>query len=217
MDPSIDELLLEYARLGLDHWSKESERVKRRARRIQVDIATKIGVATRAVTNPFEPFAATGEPMRLIPMPCRQNHVFAAFFAPWLGRGGRDRMSFDLVVLSAQGAPFAFRFEPGSQYARTAHGYDHVQMNESLGQRQVELDGAVSPLPTRYPALPIPSECPLTRFLAMAVSMHGFPDGVDVVLEDAFKGQALKRNTYWDIIVQMLGKVKSPSPIPSST
>ncbi len=203
MDPSINELLLAYARLGLDHWSKESQRVKRRARAIRLDITTKIDVAARAVTRPFEPFAATGEPMRLIPMPCKQNRVFAAFFAPWIGRDG---LSFDLVVLSEQGAPFAFRFEPGSQYATTAHGYDHVQMNESLGQRQVELDGAVTPLPTRYPAFPIPGESPVTRFLAMAVSMHGFPRGVDRILDDAFKGHALKRKTYLDMTAQMLGK-----------
>ena len=206
MDPSIDELLLAYAKLGLDHWSKESLRVKRKAKAVGVEIATKIGAAAQAVTRPFEPAAATGEPMRLIPMPCKQNRVFAAFFAPWLGRGGRDALSFDLVVLSPQGATFAFRFEPGSPHTTTAHGYDHVQMNQSLGRRQVELGGTVSPLPTRYPALPIPSESPVTRFLAMAVSMHGFPSGVDDILDDAFKGQALRKRTYLEMAAEMLSK-----------
>jgi len=205
MNPSIDELLLAYARLGLDHWSKESDRVKKKARHIGVDIATKIGAATRAVTQPFQPSTDGGEPMRLIPMPRKQRRVFAAFFAPL---GGRDGLSFDLVVLSQQGRPFAFRFEPGSKRGGT-HGYDHVQINESLGHRTVELEGVVTPLPTRYPAFPIPGESPVTRFLAMAVSMHGFPNGVDDILDDAFKGHAAKRKTYLDMAVQMLGQRKS--------
>lgn len=206
MDPSIDDLLLAYAKLGLDHWSKEPHRVKKKAREIGVDIATKIGAAARAVTRPFEPEA--GEPMRLIPMPRKQSRVFAAFFAPLAGPGGRDGLSFDLVVLSQQGGPFACRFEPGSPRGGT-HGYDHVQLNESLGHGKVELDGAASPLPTRYPAFPIPSANPVTRFLAMAVSMHGFPDGVDRVLDDAFQGHALKRKTYLEMVFHMLGEAKS--------
>ena len=204
MSASIDELLLAYARLGLQHWATESPRVKAKARAIGVDIATKIGAAARAVTKPFEPFAGNGDSMTLIPMPCKQKRVFAAFFAPWVGRGGRAELSFDLVVLSPQGAPFAFRFEPGSQYSVTAHGYDHVQLNESLGQRQVPLGGAVSPLPTTYPAFPIPSEDPITRFLAMAVAMHGYPSGVGNVFDDAFKGHAKKRKTYLDMTGTML-------------
>ena len=56
--------------------------------------------------------------MTLIPMPCKQNHVFAAFFAPWVGRAGPARDCPSIwVVLMQQGPPFAFRFEPGSQYS----------------------------------------------------------------------------------------------------
>ena len=204
MSASIDELLLAYARLGLKHWAAESYRVKAKARAIGVDIATNQGVADRAVTNPFQPFVGNGNPMTLIPMPCKQNHVFAAFFAPWLGRAGRVTLSFDLVVLLQQGSPFAFRFEPGSQYSTSAHGYDHVQLNQSLGQRQVPLSGAVSPLPTTYPAFPIPSQDAVTRFLAMAVAMHGFPTGIDVVFDQAFKGQPNKRKTYLNMTKAML-------------
>ena len=204
MSASIDELLLAYARLGLQHWARESYLVKTRARAIGVNIATQIGAAAHAVTRPFQPFVVNGNPMTLIPMPCKQNHVFAAFFAPWLGNAGWQGLSFDLVVLLRQGAPFAFRFEPASQYSTTTHGYDHVQLNQSLGQRQVPLVGAVSPLPTTYPAFPIPSQDPVTRFLAMAVAMHGFPSGVDGVFDDAFKGQPKKRKTYLDMTVAML-------------
>lgn len=204
MSASIDELLLAYARLGLQHWAGESLRVKARARTIRVDIATQQAAAENAVTNPFRPRSANGNPMRLIPMPCKQNRVYAAFFAPWLGGTGRTGLSFDLVVLLQQGSPFAFRFEPGSHHSVTPHGYDHVQLNDSLGQRQVPLKGGVVPLPTTYPAFPIPSKDPVTRFLSMAVAMHGFPSGVDDVLDDAFKGRANKQKTYLDITKAIL-------------
>ena len=199
MSASIDELLLAYARLGLQHWASVSLSVKRRARNVRVDIATQPAAAENAVTNPFRPFAANGNPMRLIPMPCKQNKVYAAFFAPGVGGAGPAGLSFDLVVLSQQGSPFAFRFEPGSDYSTTRHGYDHVQLNESLGKRQVPMEGAVSPLPTTYPAFPIPSKDPVKRFLTLAVAMHGYPSGVDQVLDDAFKGRANRQKTYLEI------------------
>ena len=103
MSASINELLLAYAKIGVDHWATESPRVKARAREIGVDIATKKRVADRAVSSPFRPFASNGNPMTLIPMPCTQRRVFAAFFAPWLGRAGPQGLSFDLVVLMQQG------------------------------------------------------------------------------------------------------------------
>ena len=143
--------------------------------------------------------------MRLIPMPCKQNRVYAAFFAPWVGgTTGTAGLSFDLVILSQQGSPFAFRFEPGSQSSTTAHGYDHVQMNESLGQKQVPLAGVATPLPTTYPAFPIPSRDPVARFLTVAVAMHGYPSGVDNVLQAAFQGKANRRKTYLDITKTIL-------------
>ena len=206
MSASNFELLLAYARLGLQHWANESRHVKARARKIGVDIATHQGVAETAVTIPFRPYAKNGRPMKLIPMPCKQNRVFAAFFAPWVGRAGQEGLSFDLVVLLPQGAPFAFRFEPGSQRSVTPHGYDHVQINDLLGQRQVAMNGAAIQLPTTYPAFPIPSKDPVTRFLAMAVAMHGYPHGMDDVLNNAFKGQPAKRKMYLEMTKKMLKK-----------
>ena len=207
MSMSIDELLLAYARLGLQHWETKSQRVKAKARSIGVNIATKEGAAERAVKNPYEPFGGNGDPLTLIPMPCRQNRVFAAFFAPWLDRSaGPEHLSFDLVVLLQHGGSIAFRFEPGAEHSKTAHGYDHVQLNEELVHRQVKLDGAVSPLPTTYPAFPIPSEDTVTRFLAMVVAMHGFPNGIDDVFDDAFKGQPKKRKRWLDMTNAMLNR-----------
>ena len=206
MSNSIYELLLAYAQLGVRDWQSQSRHVKRKAKSIRVEIATHVALAARVLKKPFEPSAGNGDRMILIPMPCKQKKVFAAFFTPWLGRNGWKQLSFDLVVLLADGSSIAFRFEPSAQPSGTAHGYDHVQLNEKLGQQQVELDGAVSPLPTTYPAFPIPSQDAVTRFLAMVISMHGFPSGVDYVFEHAFKGKPSTRKKYLKMTTEMLNK-----------
>ena len=204
MNGSIYELLLAYARLGLRDWSTKSLQVKMRARAIGVGIAEHEARAARVLAKPFKPSATSGHELMLIPMPCKQRKVFAAFFTPWIGPQGWQHLSFDLVVLLPQGSPIAFRFEPGAAQSATAHGYDHVQLNETLGQEQVALVRAVSPLPTTYPAFPIPSQDTMTRFLAMVVAMHGFPSGVDDVFDDAFKGQPNKRKSYLEMTQKML-------------
>lgn len=204
MNNSINELLLEYARLGLRQWASESTLVKNRARVIGIDIASHQAVADYAVTSPFRPSATNGNPMRLIPMPCRQSRVYAAFFAPWIGGSDPSELSFDLVVLLQQGPPFAFRFEPASQYSNSAHGYDHVQLNQKLGRAMVPMVGTLPQLPTTYPAFPVPSKDPATRFLAMAVAMHGYPQGVDDILGDAFNARPRMRRAYMDMTRMML-------------
>ena len=204
MGTSINELLLKYARLGLRHWASESESVKRRARAIRIDIATQQAKAEIAVTNPYRPSAANNNPLRLIPMPCTQNRVYAAFFVPWISGANPTELCFDLVVLMQQGSPFAFRFEPASQYNNSAHGYDHVQMNQKLGRENVPLVGSLPHIPTTYPAFPIPSKDPATRFLAMAVAMHGYPQGVGDILSDVFAGFPNKRRIYLNMTRAML-------------
>ena len=200
------ELLFAYARLGVKDWKSKSLQVRRRAKVIGVEIAEHEARAARVLAKPFKPFATNGDDLMLIPMPCKQSKVYAAFFAPWIGSQGGQNLSFDLVVLLQEGSPIAFRFEPGAPQSVTAHGYDHVQLNESLGQRQVALGSAVSPLPTTYPAFPIPSQDAVTRFLALVVAMHGFPSGVDEVFDNAFKGQWNKRKTYFDLTKEMVEK-----------
>lgn len=205
MSSSIHDLLRNYARLGLRHWANESLSVKRRARGIDIKIATNQAEADRAVLSPFRPAAMNGRKMVLIPMPCRQNRVYAAFFAPWISGTQQGELSFDLVVLLQQGPPFAFRFEPTSRYSNSAHGYDHVQLNQKLGREMVPIAGSLSQLPTTYPAFPVPSNDPTTRFLAMAVAMHGYPKGVDDILRDAFDGKPRKMHkAFLDMTTTMM-------------
>ena len=111
-------------------------------------------------------------------------------------------MSFDLLVLQ-RGRAIAFRFEPGSTKS-ALHAYDHVQLSESLGAREVGLSQLMSPMPTHFPAFPLPSHDNVTRFLALVVAMHGYPDGVDRILGAAFSGRPNEHRVYFDITRGML-------------
>ena len=208
MSHLIRELLLNYSRLGVEHWNRESRSLKVRARDIGVDIAENQTQAEIAVAAPVKLNDSTGRQPKLVPMPCGQRRVYAAFFVPWFGSSADlDQLCFDLVVLTQQGKPIAFRFEPGSKHQQTTHGYDHVQLNETLIGGQTILTEALSPLPTTYPAFPIPSKSTVTRFLAMAITMHGYPKGIDTVIRDAFNGQSRKALEYWNLTKNMLSSV----------
>ena len=205
MGNSISELLLNYARLGVRRWSGESPLLKTKAREIRVDIAATPSAAEFAVTTPYRVGGIAGRQPVLIPMPCGQRKVYAAFFAPWLGSShAPDQLSFDLVVLVRQGKPIAFRIEPGSDYPRTSHGYDHIQLNESLFGGKTKLANVLSPLAMTYPAFPIPSKSTIDRFLALAVAMHGYPSGVDTIFREAFNGQPLKIQSYMNLTRSLL-------------
>ena len=199
------ELLLNYARLGVQRWSGESKTLKDSARKIRVDIAETESAAEYAVATPYRSAESAGRRPVLIPMPCGQRRVHAAFFAPWIGSPlTPDQLSFDLVVLMQQGKPIAFRFEPGSNFAKTSHGYDHIQLNESLFGGTTRLASVLSPLPNTYPGFPIPTKSTVARFLALAVAMHGYPSGVDTVFRRAFSGQPFKIQNYLDLTKKLL-------------
>ena len=199
MSASIHELLLAYSTLGIRHWKNQTNLVKIKARKIGVDIVTNMADASQAVSSPFVTNGQAERTFKLIPMPCDQKKVYAAFFAPWLPQMislDLPNLSFDLVVLTPQGESLAFRFEPASTHTASRHRYDHVQISESLGQKTVPLTNTVPHLPTTYPAIPIPSRNPLTRFLAMAMTMHGFPDRITTIIEHAFNGRANLKRMY---------------------
>ena len=207
MGDSISDLLRKYARLGWEHWNSRPNDFKNQAeKQIGVKIADSQWNAESAATNPFKLAATSGKQMQLIPMPCKHRNISAAFFVPLAGRNNQSDLSFDLVVLLEQGSPctFAFRFEPASQDSGTTHGYDHMQLSNSLCQRQVTLCGVLSHLPSKYPALPIPGKEPVTRFLAMIVSMHGYPRDINEILNRAFNGELKKSKTYLELTKKIL-------------
>ena len=165
MPASIQELLLAYARLGIDHWRNTSPRVKNKARKIGVDIASNQEAATRVVVSPYVVNKSPDNYLKLIPMPCEQRRVYAAFFTLWQSNAtspNPQSLAFDLIVLSQQGPAITFRLEPANLDHKTRHGYDHIQLSKTLARRSVSLKDALSVLPTTYPAFPIPAKDPLT-------------------------------------------------------
>ena len=203
MSGSVDELALAYARLGLREWRLESPKVRQYASAMGAPIATREQDAMRAVENPFDPDSQRPDRMYLLPMPRGFRKVTAAFFAPWAAsQSGSTRLAFDLVVLR-QSKHIAFRFEPASKGEGT-HGYDHVQLSESLGRGQVKLDNPLSPLPVTYPAFPIPAQDAVTRLLALVVTMHGYPLGAQQVLQRAFGNRLNRRGLYLKMTKAML-------------
>ncbi len=207
MGSQISELLQNYARLGWEHWRRESREIKLQARHIGVEIAANQGATQYAATNPYRPAAENRQSLKLIPMPCKPRDVAAAFFVPWIEGSDSTELSFDLVVLLDHDSSrsIAFRFESTPQDSKSTHGYNHLQISSSLGKGQVQIRNALSPLPTSYPAFPISTKDPARRFLAMAVAMHGYPCGFPEILKDVFKGEPTKQRKYLDMTKSMLG------------
>lgn len=205
---SIDQdLLRNYARLGWEHWNDKSKKFQDETQeRVGVEIVDSVWNAQNAAANPFKLAGSNGNRAKLIPMPCEISNITAAFFLPWTATEDSSDLSFDLVVLLEKSSPctFAFRFEPASRDNGTTHGYDHMQLSNSLCLRRVSLKGVLDHLPSSYPALPIPSKDPVTRFLVMIVSMHGYPRGVINVLSRAFNGNSSKSREYHNLTRNIL-------------
>jgi len=207
MSNVTQDLLKNYARLGWEHWNDKSKEFQKEAQeRVGVEIVDSEWNAQRAAIHPFKLAGNSGNRAMLIPMPCEIRNISAAFFLPWTKTDNQSDLSFDLVVLLDNDSPytFAFRFEPASRDDGTTHGYDHMQLSNSLCLRQVSLSGVLKHLPSSYPALPIPGNAPLTRFLAMIISMHGYPRDVIKILSQAFNGNSNKREKYRNLIRKML-------------
>lgn len=208
MSNSINDLLRKYAILGWEHWRRESDEVKSQARQIGVEIAADKGAIEYAATNPYRPAAKIRQSLKLVPMPCKPRDVSAAFFVPWVEGADSTELSFDLVILIDQDSPrsIAFRFESAPKDSKSTHGYNHLQLSSSLGKGQVNIRNVLSPLPTSYPAFPVPTKDPTRRFLAMAVAIHGYPCGFPDILRDIFAGEPTKKMKYLAMTKSMLGE-----------
>ena len=207
MSNAINDLLQKYARLGWEHWKRVPREIKSQAQSIGVRIATDEGEVQFAATNPYRPNSPKKRSLKLIPMPCKPRNIAAAFFVPWIEGTNTTELSFDLLVLLSQEVPrsMAFRFEPASRDSESTHGYNHIQLSNSLGKQQVTLSNAISPLPTSYPAFPVSATDPTKRFLAMAVAMHGYPFGLPDIIREVFKGEPAKQSKYLEATKSMLG------------
>lgn len=177
-----DELVLAYARLGVDWWRRKDRATQEAARvALDIDIADDEYTAGRAVRNPFRSW--TDRALVLIPMPLPEERGLA-FFAPVATRQGDDAVAFDLALVVDGGChTLGFRFEPADTGEDQSHGYDHVQLSVVMGHRTVALARTAEWLPDSYPAFPLPSKDMRGRFLSMALAMHGFPRGVEDIVD----------------------------------
>lgn len=199
---SIRELATAYARLGLREWKGVRPQRRNSAHAFGAFVARYEEDVRLAVEQPFDPESAVSARMWLLPIPQGHRKVPVAFFAPWVPASERpERLAFDLVVM--QSRPIAFRFEPGAE-GGGAHGYDHVQLSQSLGRGTLSSKRMQSPLPVTYPAFPIPTEDSVTRFLALVVAMHGYPNGTYDVLQRAFGSRANRLALYLRLTKAML-------------
>ena len=83
----------------------------------------------------------------------------------------------------------SFRFEKGDP-ATDRHGYWHMQFTRKVklpDGTDFAMEGIRKGLPTSWPAFPVPAESWLDVFLVMLTAVHGFPDGVEVVLQDLWQ------------------------------
>ena len=194
----LEELVLPYAKLGVKEWAKQNREVHKKANKLKMEIADIYNVKN-AVMSPFTP--GRQSELALIPMPCNPSGVSCAFFAP-IGNPGIG-MSFDLVVLN-NGGQIAFRFEPKDSIPGTTHGYEHVQLSKSIGHRTRRLPQSPDWLPDSYPCFPIPGKCVVSRFLTMVVAVHGYPNGIDNVLQQIFQSRPKQAQDYLACIGHLL-------------
>lgn len=194
----LNELVLPYARWGVREWRKKNSELRETAKRLNVDIADIYSVK-KAVMSPF---TLDGQSeLALIPMPCSPSGVSCAFFAPI--RASTTGLSFDLVVLT-NGGQIAFRFEPKDTIPTTTHGYEHAQLSKSIAHRTRSLPQSPDWLPDSYPCFPIRGNSMVSRFLTMVVAMHGYPIGIDNVLQQIFQNRPKQARDYWACIRRLL-------------
>jgi len=201
---TLKRLVLPYARLGVEKWKEVSSNPQSQvevAKTLKGRIADDLYMANRAITKPFRPNIDDPDRLILVPIPCERKGMTGAFFAPVTSAVAEP--SFDLVILMANGH-IAFRFEPADG-GGSSHGYDHVQLSKSIGHRSLRLPGTLDWLPDSYPAFLVPGRCVASRFLAMIVAMHGYPEGVREVLVEALTpNESSQWKEYLGLVDRML-------------
>ena len=202
LNDQLRDVLLPYTRLGVADWKARSPDIREKARRCLADI----GIAE----SQNEAMHIIGSILRhnrfsdvkLIPMPkssSRGPECF--FFLPTHSRS--SSMTFELCVLCEQENILAFRFEKAHNDSR--HDYGHVQFSRKIKEKTI---GVRTPdwIPVSYPAFPVPVDDPLSGFLSLVVSAHGYSGGFLRILMDIFQGAsaAAKARFYHRELVKML-------------
>jgi hypothetical protein len=188
--PSLDvwDLMELYARRGVDDWTRAPTNLRNRAGYClsATQIATRPQEAIDTINTVFN--GSNANKLSFIPMPKPGRHpIERCFFLPIREKiGGREKVSFDLVLIVSARNCLAFRFEPADR-PTWRHGYGHLQMSKKVIKR-INLQGVVPWIPDSYPAFPISTSNPLRMFLAMGTAVHGYADrGFADLLTDIFQ------------------------------
>ena len=171
----LQDLMMGYAKMGVDCWSRISTPDKRKASK---------PISGQVAENNADLGQTMWTGKRLfIPMP-RINYdrdIEQCFFLP-IGRPIDRRLTFELCLVLAGEQCLNFRFEPCQE---GTHRYAHVQMTRTLNRMRA--DAIPSWLPESYPAFGIGSSDPIKMFLYMTRSIHGHHDGITHVIDEVFK------------------------------
>lgn len=199
--PSLDvwDLMELYARRGVDDWTRADANLRRRAGDcfLATQIATSHQEAIDTINAVFNGSIQRGDAASLsharklsfIPMPKpEKNPIDRCFFLPVREKiAGREKISFELALLVSDRNCLAFRIEQADR-PTWRHGYGHLQMNQQMLKRMINLVGVPLWIPDRYPAFPISTSNPLRMFLAMGTAVHGYANrGFADLLVDIFQ------------------------------
>ena len=179
MSPNIKDLMLGYAKMGVDGWSRISTPDKRTVSiPLSGKVAENVGELGQTIWHNKGLF---------IPMPRinYQRDIAQCFFLP-IGRPDNKRLAFELCLVFGGGQCLSFRFEPCQE---NTHCYAHVQMNRTLNG--VQAKAIPCWLPESYPAFGIGSSESIKIFLYMTRSIHGHHGGITRVLDEVFKENPL--------------------------
>lgn len=188
MREDVRTLMLRYAERGVDDWKNASGEVQDLAERaLGLRIATGVGEARAAVARKAPAF---------IPMPRGQERGGTVKWFFFLPLGSPEAPKWILFLLIADrtdggegSGSMAFRFECPAAEGRE-HGYYHVQMTRRIIGGPVGrhvLPAVGEGVPEEYPAFPVPACDASDLFLAMLTAVHGFPKGMELVLQEVLQ------------------------------
>ena len=124
---------------------------------------------------------------RFIPMPQpgfgkqERKRIQWTFFAPIrFDDTSQDTFRFELLILYEKKQCLAFRLEPGHRESKS-HKYAHLQFNQKLYNKKVQVTGIPHFISDSFPAFPLPGSDTISLFFSMVVAVHGY-EGTQIIM-----------------------------------
>ncbi len=175
------ELMRGYAITGVRDWkSKAPESIRKNA--LECLAHRYLAEEEQYIDNILRQEKSSPSP-RFIPMPrpgfrrSTKKRFQWTFFAPV---GLDDIMSFELLILYEKRQCLAFRLEPGHPESRS-HNYTHIQFNQDLYKKRIQVAGIPPFISDSFPAFPLPGSDAISLFFAMIVAVHGYQGTLNII------------------------------------